>query len=136
MRTIVLAPQGAQDIAAILAWSEERFGPLARERYERLLEAAVTDIASDPGRPGTQQRPELAEGARTCHLAFSREHGRAQAGAVRRPRHVLVYRVIGDDRIEIGRVLHDAMELETNLPEWSRHSEEGDPRTHSPNSCQ
>jgi plasmid stabilization system protein ParE len=25
--------------------------------------------------------------------------------------------LIGDDRIEIGRILHDAMELERNLPE-------------------
>ena len=126
MRTIVLAPRAAQDIVAILAWSEEQFGPLARERYERLLEAAIMDIASDPGRPGTQQRPELAEGARTYHLAFSRGHGRSQSGTVRRPRHFLVYRVIGDDRIEIGRVLHDAMELETHLPEWYRYAEEGD----------
>ena len=76
MRLVVFAPQAAQDIAAILAWSEERFGPLARVRYEQLIEAAIHDIASGPDRLGSRQRPELAEGARTYHLAFSRGRGR------------------------------------------------------------
>ncbi len=62
MRLVTFAPQAVQDIAAILAWSEERFGSLARARYEQLIETAIRDIAGDPDRLGNRRRPELAEG--------------------------------------------------------------------------
>jgi toxin ParE1/3/4 len=36
---------------------------------------------------------------------------------VRRPRHLIVYRVTADGCVEVVRVLHDAMELERNFAE-------------------
>jgi toxin ParE1/3/4 len=63
----------------------------------------------DPTRPGSTERPELGDGVRTWHLRGSRNN-RTGPGAVRRPRHFVIYRV-DSEVVVIGRVLHDAMEL-------------------------
>ena len=101
------------DIYEILAWSHDRFGEGARIRYEALIVAALRDVADQPGRPGSIERPELGAGTRSWHLGLSR--GRAAALAtVRHPRHFLIYRV-EPDAVAIGRVLHDAMELASHM---------------------
>ena len=107
--------QAAQgDIADALAWSQERFGELARLRYERLIVAALRDVASAPERPGSQVRPELGAGVRSWHLRLSRAHVEPSVDVVRRPRHFLIYR-FETDLVEVGRMLHDAMELARHL---------------------
>ena len=103
------------DILDLLAWSQMRFGEGARRRYERLIATALRDISAAPELPGSAARPELGEGVRTWHLRGSRERARGADGVVHRPRHFLIYRPGGPDRIVVGRVLHDAMELERHL---------------------
>jgi len=103
------------DIIDILAWSETQFGKAARTRYERLIVTALLDIAGEPARPGSLARPELGADVRSWHLRGSRERARGPDGVVQRPRHFLVYRFIDPALIVIGRVLHDAMELERHL---------------------
>ncbi|MCC5872009.1 MAG: type II toxin-antitoxin system RelE/ParE family toxin [Gammaproteobacteria bacterium] len=98
------------DIVDILARTHERFGDLAAKRYEILIITALRDIAAEPDRPGSRHRPELGQGVRSWHLVLSRDRARRESGMVRRPRHFLIYRV-DDDRVDVGRVLHDAMEL-------------------------
>ena len=61
-------------------------------------------------------RPELEAGVRSYHLHNSRERARSLGGFIRRPRHLLLYRVLAADLIGIGRLLHDAVELERHLP--------------------
>lgn len=117
MRTVRIAPLARRDIAGILAWSGERFGARVRARYRRLIHGAIHDLAVAPERPGSRARPELGDEIRTYHLASSRERARDEGGIIRRPRHLLVYRVLGTTHIEIVRVLHDAMDLERHLPE-------------------
>jgi toxin ParE1/3/4 len=117
MRTVRITPLADEDIITILAWSEERFGPNVQERYARLIDTAISDIAADPERPGSRARPELAQGIRTYHLSFSRQRARGQGSIIHKPRHFLVYRLRGDTHIEIVRVLHDAMELRRHLPD-------------------
>lgn len=104
------------DIIDILAHTEAQFGEAARLRYERLIATAIRDIAGDPTRPGTLDREELGSDARTWHLRSSRERARTEAGIVRRPRHLLLFRIEADGLVVIGRVLHDAMELERHRP--------------------
>ena len=58
---IVLAPAAQQDIRELLNWSEKRFGKRARVRYAALLKQGLRDIAADPDRPGSQDRPDLAD---------------------------------------------------------------------------
>lgn len=98
------------DIAHVLSWIEQRYGERARGRYQQLLSSALRDLAANPLRLGTAARPELGEGVRSYHLRSARK----QAG-VARPRHLILYRIRGISTVEVGRLLHDAMELERHV---------------------
>jgi toxin ParE1/3/4 len=111
-----LAATAEADIVALLAWSEGRFGEITRRRYEMLLITSLRDVAADPERRGSIARPELGPAVRSYHLRHSLERARAVGGFVRGPRHLLLYRALVPDLIGIGRVLHDAMEIERHLP--------------------
>jgi toxin ParE1/3/4 len=77
----------------------------------------LKDGASDPERPGSFNRPEIIEGARTYHLRFSREN--VTGDRVEVPWHLLLYRR-RNNAIEVARVLHDAQDLKRHLPEAYR----------------
>lgn len=111
-----LAVAAEADIRDLLAYSQSRFGTLARERYERLLISGLRDLATDPMRAGSLARPELGKKVRSYHLRHSRDRARHEHGIVVRPRHLILYRLATADLIDIGRVLHDAMEMERHLP--------------------
>jgi toxin ParE1/3/4 len=111
-----LAKTAQADIIDLLAWTEENFGETARLCYEQLLTVALRDIATEPQRINSITRPELGENVRSYHLRHSRDRARTEHGVVIRPRHLLLYRVDSADLIGIGRVLHDAMEIERHLP--------------------
>lgn len=117
MQRVVLAPAAEEDIVKILAWSHEHFGEQARLRYEALLTQAIVDIAENPERAGSMSREELTASARTYHLWHSRQRAEKAVGNVARPRHFLLFRVNGEGQIEIGRVLHDSMDVVSNLPD-------------------
>ena len=123
MSRYVLSPAAERDIESILAWTHEQFGASGRLRYRALLVRAILDVADDAERAGSQNRPEIATGARTYHLWRSRNHVAAATGRVRRPRHLLLYRTCADGRVEISRVLHDSMDLLRHLPEEYRTNE-------------
>lgn len=109
-----LSEAAQHDVLNVLAWTHGQFGEAGRLRYEKLIVAALRDVASQPDRPGSLARPELGAGVRSWHLGLSREHGQAGSGIVRRPRHFLVYR-FEPGLVVVGRVLHDAMELARHL---------------------
>ena len=111
-----LSARAQADISAVLRWSEDEFGASARERSAALISTALTDLAGDPGRSGVRERPELGAGLMSYHLHFSRRHVAATAGVVRRPRHLLLYRLEPDGVVAVGRLLHDVMELARHLP--------------------
>ena len=111
-----LSSAAQEDIAELLAYTEANFGEIVMLRYERLLIAALLDIAADPERRGSVARPELGENVRSYHLRYSREHARTGERIIRRPRHLVLYRFARADLIGVGRILHDAMELERHLP--------------------
>ena len=100
------------DIVSILAWSHDQFGEEARTRYEVLITTAIRDAAARSDEVGRKVRPELGDGVFSWHLAQSRTH--SPGGKVHRPRHFLICRRDGDVLV-VGRVLHDAMELQRNL---------------------
>lgn len=114
MLRLRLSAAAQSDIVDLLAWSEEQFGESARLRYEALIVAALRDIAEQPDRPGSIDRPELGAGIRSWHLRSSRDRARTDLGVVRRPRHFVIYRVESGVPV-VGRVLHDAMELVRHL---------------------
>jgi toxin ParE1/3/4 len=100
----------------------------ARLRYEALLTRAIMDVVDAPERSGSHARPEIAAMARTYHLRYSRDRVKKSIGRVHRPRHFLLYRT-RDEQVEIGRVLHDGMDLKRHVPEenWADDSDEDDP---------
>lgn len=111
-----LSASAEQDIEDILEHSELHFGEIARLRYEALLEAALNAIAADPDRPAVRLRDELGPGVRTYHIFHARCLARTSHGVVGRPRHLLVFRISHLHILDIGRVLHDAMDLAQHLP--------------------
>lgn len=116
MRRIRLSPLAASEIEAILERSEIVFGAAARLRYEALLETALRDIAAEPERPGVRRRDELGPGMRTYHLLYNREKARMSGGIVHRPPHFLLFRLTGTSFLDVGHVLHEAMDTSSNLP--------------------
>jgi toxin ParE1/3/4 len=64
--------------------------------------------AANPGGTATRDRRDILPGIRSLHL----RHVRAESAdtIVAKPLHVLYYRVVEPDVIEIVRVLHERME--------------------------
>jgi len=110
---IVVAPRARRDVMEIGLWSEARFGRGARLRYLALIQRAFLDLRKRPDRGGVQARSSLPDDLRLYHIRHSRSGARALA-RVGTPRHFIVFR-LGDDSIEIVRVLHDGMDLEQHL---------------------
>ena len=117
---LVIAPRARCDIANILAWTLEHFGPQSMHRYRKLMQTAIEAVAADPEIAGSASRPEIARNCRTYHLFYGRNRAGARGSRVRSPRHFLLYRVTATGVVEIGRVLHDSMDLEQHLPEEYR----------------
>lgn len=118
---VVIAPRARSDIVSILAWTDQHFGPQMVKRYSKLIQTAIAALAADPDLPGSSSRPEIGDNCRTYHLYFSRKTAGRGADRIRQPRHFLLYRVTAGNAVEVGRVLHESMELELHLPEEYRH---------------
>jgi toxin ParE1/3/4 len=108
------------DIGSILRTSEERHGRDARRRYSALLLAAMRRVAADPMGRSTSDRGELRPGIRSFHVRHSRDESRE--AAVANPVHVVFYRVIQPDLVEIVRVLHDRMEPRRHIGSQGQRS--------------
>jgi len=121
---IIIAPRARNDIATILAWTEENFGPQTLKRYGKLIATAIEQVAANPELAGSSRRLEIAERCRTYHLFFSRKLAGKVEDRIRHPRHFLLYRVTESNEVEIGRVLHDSMDLQANLPDEYRSGPE------------
>ena len=95
-----------RDLSVVMEWTVKEFGARAALGYDALIKQALKDIAADPERPGSMERPEIMiEGARTYHLSLSRR--RVSRPGVKEPRHFLLYRLRGEGVIEVARVHHD-----------------------------
>lgn len=110
-----LSQAAENDIVEALAWSQEQFGDQARRNYEALIVAALRDMAADPIGAAARERPELGPGVLSWHLRASRSSTTTRVG---RPRHLFLYR-LDDDMVVVGRMLHDAMELERHMEDDS-----------------
>lgn len=98
------------DLAHILATSLDRWGVEGRDRYAALLAAALRAVAADPNGAATRAREDLPPGIRSFHL----RHARGAHG-VKTPVHLIYYRAIRTDLIEIVRVLHERMDPSRDL---------------------
>ena len=103
-----LARPAQIDLANILATSAERWGTDGRQRYAAALADAMRKVAAEPDGPLTKKRTELRSGIHSFHIRHARRA--SDAAKVRRPVHVLYYRVAREGVIEIVRVLHEKMD--------------------------
>ncbi len=110
-----LARPAQIDLANILSMGAERWGSESRQRYAAVLAAAMREVAAEPDGPLTKKRPDLRSGIRSFHVRHARRSG--EGARVRRPVHVLYYRVAEQGMIEIIRVLHERMEPSRHLDE-------------------
>ena len=110
-----LSRPAQMDVARISVASAERWGVEARHRYTATLAAAMCQVAADPQGRTTRDRSELMHGIRSFHLRHARVDD--PGSRVRRPVHVLYYRVIWPELIEIVRVLHERMEPARQIAE-------------------
>ena len=94
------------DLANILKWTTENFGARQARLYRTTLVHAIGELVNGPDIAGSKARDEIMPGLRTLHIARHGRHGR----------HLLLYRVANGRVIEIGRILHDRMDLEGHLP--------------------
>jgi toxin ParE1/3/4 len=96
------------DLARILATGECRWGPEGRHRYAALIEAAMRQVADEPEGAATRDRNALRRGTRSLHLRYIRR-GTSEA-EVKNPVHILYYRSVHPELVEIIRVLHERMD--------------------------
>lgn len=94
------------DFANIIKWTTENFGARQASIYRDTLVRAIGELANGPDLAGSKTRDEIMPGLRTLHVA---RHGR-------RGRHFLLYRAVEGRIIEIGRILHDQMDLQRHVP--------------------
>nr|WP_223444075.1 type II toxin-antitoxin system RelE/ParE family toxin [Pseudomonas sp. BF-R-19] len=85
--------------------------------YQALILAALQAIGM-PYRIGSHDRDELrrAFASITSSTHANRPTGQTVRGTVKCPHHIVFYRVVNDDVIEVVRLLHDAMEVQLHLP--------------------
>ena len=102
------------DFANILKWTTENFGARQSRLYQDTLVQAIGELANGPNVAGSKARDEIMRGLRTLHVA---RHGR-------RGRHLILYRAAPGRIIEIGRILHDRMDLQRHLPFANNESSE------------
>lgn len=100
-----LSGPAQKDVANILAASLERWGQSGRSRYASLLAAAIRAVGGEVGARLSIGRSELLPDLRSFHIRHARK-GRG----VRTPVHVIYYRSVKPDLIEIVRVLHERMD--------------------------
>jgi toxin ParE1/3/4 len=108
-----LSGPAKRDIAAILRVSEQHHGRDARIRYRACLVAAMRRVAADPQGHSTVERTELLPGLSSFHIRHSRDE--SDEAPVAQPVHIIFFRLLDADLVEIVRVLHERMEAGRHL---------------------
>jgi toxin ParE1/3/4 len=97
-----------RDLDRVLIYTGEHFGPQKYREYQQLIRSALRSIESHPFRAPAKSRPDIHPDAMTFHIAKRGQHAR----------HLFLYRVREDQRVEISRLLHDSADLQQHLPAW------------------
>lgn len=108
--TVSLVAAAEADFRQILRWTVEQFGSAQARAYSNILLAALQELSEGPDIVGARKRDDIAEGLYTLHVARKGRKGR----------HFVLFRIrnsVGQDHIEVLRLLHDAMDLQRHLGE-------------------
>ena len=104
-----LTKQMVRDIRNVLTFTFTQFGPRKQEEYKMLIRDGLAAIAKDPHAPPAKRLPDLPD-VYTFHIAHHRRRGR----------HLFLYRVLPSGYVDVARVLHDAMDIESHIPDRFR----------------
>lgn len=107
--TVRLADTAQADFRDILRWTVAQFGQAQARVYAETLAAALEALAAGPTVIGARARDDIAKGLYTLHVARGGRKGR----------HFVLFRIgseTGSELIDVLRLLHDAMDLQGNLP--------------------
>lgn len=96
-----LGAAAERDFANILRWTRKNFGERQARLYRETMRLAIRELAQGPELRGSKSREDIMPGLRMLHVAR-----RGRAG-----RHLLLYRILDPRIIEIGRILHDGMDV-------------------------
>ena len=102
---IRLGRQAESDYAEIAQWTAKTFGAGQAETYAETVSLAIQALREGPEIAGAKTRDDIGPGIRTLHVA---RHGR-------RGRHFVVFRIGGDQSIDVLRLLHDSMDLTRHI---------------------
>lgn len=108
-----LAGPALADLKEILSVSAERWGDRARDRYAALLTAAMQQAANDPAGRFVRDQKGLKSGLLSFHVRHART---GSSREVKRPAHVIYFRVVEAGTGLIVRVLHERMDPTRHLP--------------------
>jgi toxin ParE1/3/4 len=108
--TVRLTLAADADFRSIIDWTLDHFGDKQARVYENTITAALDALTDGPTRVGVKERPEIAKGLFTFHIARGNRPGR----------HFVLFRIADKGRartIEVLRLLHDAMDLARYVPD-------------------
>ncbi len=114
MRSLRLSVAAQADIAEILDWTERTFGEVASDRYEALIVDGLHALQVTEDATGA--RP-VASRPNVWSRHLSTVPSTSDGAKVKRPRHVLIYRVDGDV-VTVGRVVHERMDRDRQIDPW------------------
>jgi toxin ParE1/3/4 len=119
---LLLSKPALSNIEHILEWTTGAFGAAGRQRYEALIQTALTDLAANSERLGTRQRDDIALNIITYHLSACRKRT-STSTQVAKPRHLILFRVNNKPtesgssaEVQILRFLHDSMDFVQHVP--------------------
>ena len=98
MAGYVLSPLAEEDLRGINRYTIREHGVEQFRTYRAYINKALKEVAENPMCLGSKERDDLVKGCRSYRV----QH------------HYLFYR-LGGDRIQIGRVLHGAMNFEEHI---------------------
>jgi toxin ParE1/3/4 len=108
--SVRVAAAAETDFEAIIGWTLDQFGDVQARVYAEVLASAIEALAAGPNLPGVKARSEIGKHLFTLHVARERRRGR----------HFVLFRVDAAPerlRIDVLRILHDAMDLQQHAPE-------------------
>ncbi|MEE9386548.1 MAG: type II toxin-antitoxin system RelE/ParE family toxin [Nannocystaceae bacterium] len=104
MAKVILSPLAEEDIDQARRFTLERFGEAKDEEYKELIHLALRELEANP--QAGKHRPDIFPYAWTLHIGRSGK----------RARHLFLYRIDLDDRVQIARLLYDGMDLPRHVP--------------------
>ena len=100
-----LSEAAQRDFDKLYLWTLERFGADQAGAYRRLVLDSLRSLEGGPAIVGVKDHAGIPEHLRTLHVTRKGKRGR----------HVIVFDASMSGRIQVLRILHDAMDFPRHL---------------------